>query len=81
MVNEVYKEGGSQDEDQSSEDEDRVGKQNQYFGLSQEKLMEEREKICHPNAYSENWLEIFDQLDNDQETIDILKQDFQLNFL
>ena len=46
-----------------------------------DKLLKEREEICKPDAYSEQWLEVFKEFDNDPDTIEIFKEDFMLYFL
>ena len=55
--------------DDDYDEEGRVGGQNQYFGLSLQQLMKKREDICKPEAYSDQWLEIFVEFEIDPDTI------------
>lgn len=43
--------------------------------------MKKREDICKPEAYSDQWLEVFQEFEMDPDTIEIFKEDFMLDFL
>jgi hypothetical protein len=58
-----------------------VGQENMYFGMPLDKLIEERKEISRPEAYSESWEEVFEKINNDPITIEMLREDFQLYFL
>ena len=43
--------------------------------------MKKREEVCKPEAYSDQWLEVFEEFEVDPDTIEIFREHFMLDFL